>query len=171
MASFDKAIPTILKHEGGYVNDLLDPGGETNFGISKRSFPDVDIKNLSEDQAIDIYRERYWLHHIYDAIVDQDTATKVFDLAVNMGHRAAHRLLQKSLRKFRHVAFKNAYNMPNLKIDGIFGPKTLEAVNAAEPSSVLAELRIQAAVYYVNLMVKKPGLVRFAYNWMRRAQS
>ncbi|KKL48233.1 hypothetical protein LCGC14_2327530, partial [marine sediment metagenome] len=101
MASFDKAIPTILKHEGGYVHDPLDPGGETNFGISKRAFPELDIKNLTSGQAVDIYRERYWLHHIYDGIVNQDIATKVFDLAVNMGHRAAHRLLQKALRKFK----------------------------------------------------------------------
>ncbi|KKL99947.1 hypothetical protein LCGC14_1809290 [marine sediment metagenome] len=166
MASFDKAIPTILKHEGGYVNDPLDPGGETNFGISKRTFPDVDIKTLREDQAISIYRELYWLPGIYDAIVDQDTATKVFDLAVNMGHRAAHRLLQKALRKFK------VHHLLDIKIDGVFGPKTLQAINeGGEPEEILDELRIQAAVYYANLMVKKPGLVRFAYNWMRRAQS
>ena len=166
MASFDKAIPTILKHEGGYVNDLLDPGGETNWGISKRTFPELDIKNLTREQAIDIYRERYWLHHIYDAIEDQSLATKVFDLAVNMGHRAAHRLLQKTLRKFK------AHHGLDIKIDGILGSRTLYAANwPDEREELLAELRIQAAVYYVNLIVRKPGLVRFAYNWMRRAQS
>ena len=163
MSSFDKAIPTILRHEGGYVNDPLDPGGETNFGISKRTFPDVDIRTLSKDQAISIYRECYWLPGIYDAIVDQDTATKVFDLAVNMGHRAAHRLLQKALRKFKNL------HGTDIKVDGVFGPVTLRTTNMLPISSLLEELRIQAAVYYVNLMVKKPGLVRFAYNWMKRA--
>ena len=163
MASFDKAIPTILRHEGGLVDDPLDPGGITNFGISKRTFPDVDIKTLREDQAIAIYRECYWLGGIYDAIVNQNTATKVFDLAVNMGHKAAHRLLQKALRKFGSV------HGLNIKIDGIFGLMTLQAVNSVSPWWLLEELRVQAAVYYVNLMVKKPGLVRFAYNWMKRA--
>ena len=120
---------------------------------------------MRKDQAVAIYRECYWLTGIYDAIVNQDIATKVFDLAVNMGHRAAHRLLQKALRKY-----KNFYET-NIKVDGVFGPKTLGAVNAIHAPLLLSELRIQAAVYYVNLMVKKPGLVRFAYNWMRRAQS
>ncbi|KKK94826.1 hypothetical protein LCGC14_2678910 [marine sediment metagenome] len=165
MSSFDKAIPTILRHEGGYVHDKLDPGGETNWGISKRAFPELDIKNLTEEQAIDIYRERYWLHHIYDVIVDQETATKVFDLAVNMGHRNAHRLLQKSLRKFKNL------HGTDIKVDGIFGPVTLRTTNMLPTIPLLEELRIQAAVYYANLMVRKPGLVRFAYNWMRRAQS
>ncbi|KKK60142.1 hypothetical protein LCGC14_3027340, partial [marine sediment metagenome] len=52
MASFEKAIPIVLKHEGGYVHDKLDPGGETNFGISKRAYPMVDIKNLTQEQAV-----------------------------------------------------------------------------------------------------------------------
>ena len=46
---FDDIIKVVLHHEGGYVNDPQDPGGETNFGIAKRSHPDVDIKNLTED--------------------------------------------------------------------------------------------------------------------------
>ena len=165
MASFDKAIPTILKHEGGYVHDPLDPGGITNFGISKRQYPGLDIRNLTVERATKIYQADYWLP-IYNAITDQETATKVFDLAVNMGHRAAHRLLQKALRKFK------AHHGLDIVIDGVFGSKTLHAINeGGEPEEILAELRVQAAVYYVNLMVKKPGLVRFAYNWMRRAQS
>lgn len=59
-AFFDKAIPTILRNEGGYVNNPTDPGGETNFGISKRSFPDVDIKNLTQEKAVAIYRSSFW---------------------------------------------------------------------------------------------------------------
>ena len=58
--SFDEIIEVVLHHEGGYVNDPKDPGGETNYGISKRAYPDVDIKNLTEDGAKDIYRRDYW---------------------------------------------------------------------------------------------------------------
>lgn len=47
--------------EGGYVNNPKDPGGETKYGIAKRSHPDVDIKNLTLDGAIDIYHREYWL--------------------------------------------------------------------------------------------------------------
>ena len=46
--TFDEIISVVLHHEGGYVNDPKDPGGETNYGISKRAYPDVDIKNLTE---------------------------------------------------------------------------------------------------------------------------
>ena len=54
LTQFDDIIEIVLHHEGGYVNDPKDPGGETNFGIAKRSHPDVDIKNLTIDGAKEI---------------------------------------------------------------------------------------------------------------------
>lgn len=58
--NFQKAVDFVLAREGGYSNDPDDPGGETNFGICKRSFPDVDIKALTRDEAISLYRKHYW---------------------------------------------------------------------------------------------------------------
>ena len=58
--SFDKAMDFILSIEGGYVNDLNDPGGETNYGISKNKYPDIDIKGLTESEAREIYKKDYW---------------------------------------------------------------------------------------------------------------
>lgn len=58
--NFDKAIEFILRREGGYVNHPDDPGGETNFGISRRAHPDIDIKNLNRDGAKEIYKKDYW---------------------------------------------------------------------------------------------------------------
>ena len=58
--NFETIIKKVLKHEGGYVNDPTDRGGETNFGISKRAFPEEDIKGLTEDRAKYIYFEKYW---------------------------------------------------------------------------------------------------------------
>ena len=60
MTKFDKAMEHIFKWEGGYVNDAKDPGGETKYGICKRSHPTVDIKNLTKDQAKVIYKREYW---------------------------------------------------------------------------------------------------------------
>lgn len=59
---FDQAVAFVLaeKIEGGYVNDPRDPGGETKFGISKRSYPREDIKALTRDRAITIYKRDYW---------------------------------------------------------------------------------------------------------------
>jgi len=60
MADFNQAIEKTLVNEGGYINDPLDAGGKTKFGISKRSYPDVDIKNLTVDGAKSIYKKDYW---------------------------------------------------------------------------------------------------------------
>ncbi len=60
LVEFNDIIEVVLHHEGGYVNDPKDPGGETNFGVAKRSHPDVDIKNLTKDGAKEIYKEHYW---------------------------------------------------------------------------------------------------------------
>lgn len=57
---FGRCVDWILKWEGGYVNDPADPGGETHWGISKRSYPDLDIRNLTKQEAIEIYRKDYW---------------------------------------------------------------------------------------------------------------
>lgn len=81
---FNTCVEFILSSEGGYVNDPSDPGGETKFGISKRAYPNVDIKNLTVDGAKAIYKKDYW-----DAIngdcLDPDMACAAFDTAVNMG--------------------------------------------------------------------------------------
>ena len=60
MSNFDDFIGRVLTHEGGYVLDPRDPGGETRWGISKRSYPHVDIKNLSRESAVGIYRRDFW---------------------------------------------------------------------------------------------------------------
>ena len=58
---FEEAIKFTLKIEGGYSNDPNDPGGETNYGISKRSYPNEDIKSMTPERAKKIYYENYWL--------------------------------------------------------------------------------------------------------------
>lgn len=66
MTSFQIAVQFLLDPrdgydaEGGYINDPKDPGGETNYGISKRNHPDVDIKNLTLQGAMEIYQKEYW---------------------------------------------------------------------------------------------------------------
>ena len=55
--TFEEIIESVLKHEGGYVNDPHDRGGETNFGITKKFYPNVDIKNLTKEQAKKIYHQ------------------------------------------------------------------------------------------------------------------
>jgi len=84
MALPGPAIDLVLKHEGGYVNDPADPGGETNFGISKRSYPLLDIKNLTRAQAGSIYQKDFWTATMA-AQSDQRMANAMLDSRVNQG--------------------------------------------------------------------------------------
>ena len=89
--SFDRVMDFILTAEGGYVNDPDDPGGETKFGISKRSFPKEDIKNLSVGRAKEIYRENYWKAIDGDSLVSP-LDLYLMDTAVNCGVGTARRI-------------------------------------------------------------------------------
>lgn len=89
---FNRAVELLLKHEGGYVNHPNDPGGETNFGISKRTYPHLDIKNLTKEQAIALYKLDWWDKYGFEYLEDEQLVAKYFDLAVNMGFSAANKL-------------------------------------------------------------------------------
>ena len=155
MAAFDDAVRVVLKHEGGYVNHPEDPGGETKYGISKRSYPDLNIKALTKEDAIDIYRRDWWDKYGYGMLPD-DIAIKVFDLAVNMGAGQAHQLLQIALNDCG----------THLVIDGKLGAKTVAAVNTASPDSLMFHLLDRGEMYYRRL--NKP---QFLAGWLRRLYS
>lgn len=156
---FQQAIAIVLQHEGGYINIGADPGGETKFGISKRSYPDLDIRNLTREQAIEIYRRDWWDKLRLGEINDADLAAKVLDLSVNVGREAGVKLLQRALR----AAGKQ------VTIDGIMGPETLKAANETNPQIVLAALRSEAAGYYRLLVAQNPKLRVFETGWLNRA--
>ena len=158
---FQQAVEVVLEHEGGYVNDPDDPGGETKYGISSRAYPNVSIANLSIDDAKQIYYEDYWKPQNYDKIVDLDIATKVFDLAVNMGPSQANSLLQKAL----HAAGER------VQIDGIIGPQTIGATDKANNDMLIGALRAEAANYYRNLIKENKKLEKFIDGWLNRAYS
>lgn len=84
MALPGPAIALVLKHEGGYIDDPADPGGETKYGISKRSYPDLDIKNLTPEEATAIYQRDFWTATMA-AQSDQRLANCMLDSRVNQG--------------------------------------------------------------------------------------
>ena len=88
--NFDIAFERLIGHEGGYVNHHDDPGGETKYGITKRSYPSEDIKNLTLEQAKAIYLRDFW-----EPLGDEHPAVKfqAFDLAVNSGVSRAQAFL------------------------------------------------------------------------------
>ena len=83
-SNFQKSLEFTLRWEGGYVNDPVDPGGETKFGISKRAYPDVNIKDLTREEAAAIYKRDYWDATNCDSF-SSDLACVRFDCAVNCG--------------------------------------------------------------------------------------
>lgn len=179
---FDAALTTVLKHEGGFVHDPTDPGGATNYGVSLRSVAafdgdgdgrldfdldgdgdadEHDIRIMTMDQATDYYRRAWWDKHGYGGVADPAVATKLFDLAVNMGAAQAHKIVQRAVR---------ACWFP-LADDGVLGPKTLSSINAAEPRALLAAMKSEAAGFYRQLAATKPPLGKFLAGWLNRAYS
>lgn len=94
---FDRIMKIVFRHEGGYVNDPDDLGGETNFGITARRYPDLDIKNLTKEQAKEIYHRDFWLPMKMERFKDNiNLALNVFDMAVNAGKQYAELCLSKA---------------------------------------------------------------------------
>lgn len=159
MALFELALAKTLVYEGGYINDPDDSGGETNFGISKRQYPNLAIKNLTRAKASVIYRQDYWFP-LYDQIKSQDIADELFDFGVNAGVKTAVMALQRALKRI--VAGP-------IVIDGKFGPRTLEMVNSADVERLLLRFHIQMAIHYAKSAVHDPHKEKFLTNWMTRA--
>ena len=120
-----------VDHEGGYVNNPRDPGGETKFGISKRSYPELDIENLTMRRRRAIYRRDFW------EVLDGDRINgalmfQVFDMAMNSRPGNAIRCLQEAI---------------GVAPDGHFGPVSFEALQSTPKRFVLAFPRITAGIY------------------------
>lgn len=115
--NFNNVMEHVFKSEGGYVNDPRDAGGETNMGISKRSHPMVDIKNLTKTTAKTLYHRDYW-EKVRAGQMPDGLDLTVMDGAVNSGNSRGAKWMQKGL------GFKGK------DIDGKIGPKTIAAANS-----------------------------------------
>jgi lysozyme family protein len=158
--AFARAVALLLGDEGGYVCNLADPGGETNFGICKREYPTTDIKALTRDDAIAIYFRDWWQRYCYSDLPGPIGA-KVFGLAVNMGPEHAARCLQRALR---------ACGRP-VGEDGLIGTGTRLAAAAVNQLAMMAALRSEAAAYYRLLAASQhhERAGEFLNGWLNRA--
>lgn len=132
---FIKAFNRVVSVEGNYVNDPNDPGGETKFGISKRSYPRLIIKELTLEDARNIYYNDFWLKLSGDKLSD-DLAFQVFDFAVNSGIETSIRYLQRAL---------------NVADDGYIGPVTLSAINNANECKLSMKFNAERLDYMTRL--------------------
>lgn len=145
--AFNTSFARLLGNEGRYVNNPADPGGETNWGISKRSYPHVDIANLTQDGAKEIYLRDFW-----DPVGDADPAIKfqVFDFAVNSGMQTALRKLQAAV---------------GVADDGHWGPVSAAALAAMPVQRVLMRLLAQRLRFWTALSTWPT----FGKGWANRA--
>jgi lysozyme family protein len=146
--TFEQAVEHILDFEGGYVNDPLDPGGESNFGISKRTYPDLDIKNLSRVDAMGFYRVDFWNRLKIDMMPER-LRLPFFDCAVNQGPGVATLWLQRIV---------------GVKPDGIIGFVTLAQLNVSDIEKVRKEFFIRRMRGYTEAK----GWPHFGAGWAMR---
>lgn len=145
---FTTAFDRVLGHEGGYVNDRRDPGGETKYGISKRAYPMEDIAGLTIERARQIYLRDYWGPAGCDAVPDA-VKLPLFDLAVNSGVKTAIRLLQRAV---------------GVTVDGVLGPQTLQAAAAMPAPRLVARLM----AHRLHMLTDLAGWNEFGRGWARR---
>ncbi len=160
---FMTAVNLTLDKEKGYVFDPDDPGGETNWGLCKRSYPELDIKNLTREGAIPIYRRDFWESPRFDHVagIFPKLAIKVFDLGVNCGQKTACMFLQRAINVVcagdvpprRQAVWRQKIvrilGGTVLRVDGSIGPVTLEVLRACPyPDALLMGLRGEAYVHY-----------------------
>lgn len=146
--NFDLAFDRLIGHEGGYVNNPRDPGGETNWGISKRSYPHLNIRKLTREDARAIYRRDFWDRIKGDKLHD-GVAFQVFDIAVNSGIETAVRMLQRAVQ---------------VADDGIWGPFSQRAADAMSESDTIMRLNAERLEFYSRLSTWPT----FGKGWARR---
>ena len=156
---FSEVIEDKLSHEGGYVFDPDDLGGETNWGISKRQYPDLDIKSLTREDAIDIYYKDYWLkgkcRELPNAI-----SPLYFDMCVNFGRSGATKVLQEACNSQERWKTEK-----KLEVDGRIGPKTIQAAQGVSKDRVKAYRLLR----FAKIVAKRPKQEKYWYGWYKRS--
>lgn len=157
--NFDKAIPVLLEIEGGYSNNPYDLGGETNFGISKKQYPHLDIKNLTPKMAKDIYYNDFWLKFRLHEIVDFEISKQLLLMFVNLSYTSAAYVVQKAINR----------SGGNVKQDGVIGSGALLAINQLDKLRLSDCIRLELVKFYLGrVMLNKTQKVNLE-GWIRRA--
>lgn len=173
MADFTKAFQLMIAHEGGYVNDPDDPGGETYKGVARKIFSKWDgwVKidmlkrqsgfpaNLDKDAELqeaiaDFYRVTFWDKMKGDEIFDQSVANSIFDFGVNAGIGTSASLAQMVI---------------GAKTDGVIGPKSIAELNAFNAEHFLAAFTVAKIARYVSIVKKRSASRKYFYGWVLRA--
>jgi lysozyme family protein len=165
MSNFDRMFDLVTGHEGGFTDNPADPGNWTGgkvgvgacrgtmFGVSAAAYPDLDIANLTLDEAMTLYRRDYW-----DRIAGDQLPTALallaFDAAINNGTGRASRWLQQ---------------VAQVAQDGVIGAKTLDAISqiVKRPDGI-TDLCAEFLAQRLMFMTSLPTWTTFGLGWARR---
>jgi lysozyme family protein len=171
----------IVAREGGFVNDPADPGGATNFGVTIHTMRSLgldldrdgdvdvaDVRLMTRARAVDIFIEHYFVRPRI-AELPEALQASVFDMQVNAGSNAV-KILQRLVTEMGFPA----------TVDGVIGPATLRAVEAAHdaaPAHIADAYAIARRNYYFRLADARPASRKFARTraggkggWIKRAE-
>lgn len=146
--AFDTAFNRVIGHEAGYVNNPDDPGGETKWGISKRSYPTLNIKDLTREDAYKIYYRDFWAR-IEGDFLPTGVTYQLFDFAVNSGIETAVRYFQRAL---------------GVADDGHFGPISKRAVQTTTETDMIMALNAER----LDFMTRLSNWPNASRGWARR---
>lgn len=149
MSAFEQAFRRTVAWEGGYVNHPSDPGGETNFGISRRAYPHENIAGMTLERAQFLYHRDYWQPCRCEDLPPL-IAIELFDAAVNSGVGQAVRWLQRAL---------------GVADDGAIGPLTLSAAASSGATAALCARMLGERLAFASSLSTWPS---FGRGWARR---
>ena len=169
MADVKKLAPFIFSWEGGYVNDPLDLGGETNMGVTIGTWKQVgidlngdglingeDLKLLDKDLIVDcVLKPHYWDRWKADQIKNQSIANILVDWVWASGSHG----------------IKRPQRILGVTADGIVGPKTIAAINAADPSKLFSLIKADRIKFVDEIVAARPANKRFEKGWKNRINS
>lgn len=162
-------ISRVLESEGGYVNNPKDPGGPTNRGVTIGTLRllgididgdgdiDVDdVKKLSEADARKVYGEFYW-KPIHGDMLPVGVDYFMVDTSVHSGVGRAVKILQQCI---------------GVEDDGVFGPRTMAALNRVANHEILINKLCDRRLMFLKSIVnKKTGRLsweEFGRGWQSR---
>jgi lysozyme family protein len=159
---FQICLDRVLRHEGGVSNDPLDRGGFTNLGVTQRVWEEfvghpvseADMRALTPEKVGKLYKQKYW-NAAYCEVLPKGLDYVVFDFAVNAGTGRSVKTLQQAI---------------GVLADGVIGPRTMAAINGANPKELIAKFSDARADFYQGIVARKPDQARFIRGWLNRVE-
>lgn len=174
--NIEQHLDELIKREGGYVNNPADRGGATKYGITEAVARTNGFKGNMRDLSLDIakaiYKKQYWTAPRFDQVnaICSAVAEELLDTGVNCGTGFAKPLLQRALNLLNN---QSKAGWPDLAVDGIYGPATLNALKSylakrgKEGEKVLVRvLNIMQGQRYIEICECNPSQEQFFYGWI-----